>query len=175
MGMVHHDAAPDLRAGMDIHAEQLGGPHLHEISHVAATVREQPMRDPVALQRLKPLEEQQRLDQPVAGRVALVHGHQIGPRRLPQGGIGSKGFLGDLTQKLLAHLRRGQFHRETIGQRPFERRVMQEPGMDQGPQKRLVTHRSPRLVANLRPDRIDGGNLGHLLVHRITPSSRART
>ena len=81
MGVVDHDPVAHPGAGMDVDPEHLRGPHLDEIGHVLAPPRPEPVADAVALQRLEPLEEQQRLQIAVAGRVALEDRQDVGPRR----------------------------------------------------------------------------------------------
>jgi hypothetical protein len=81
MGMVDHDPLPDPCPGMDVDPEDLRGAHLEIVRHVLALVHPEPARDPMALQRLEALEEQDRLQVAVAGRVALVDRQDVGPRR----------------------------------------------------------------------------------------------
>ena len=72
---------PIRAPGMDVDAEHLRGPHLDEVGHVLAPLLPEPVADPVALQRLEPLEEQERLQIAVAGRIALEDRQDVRPRR----------------------------------------------------------------------------------------------
>ena len=89
MGMVDHDAVAHLSAGMDVDAEHLGRPHLDEVGHVLAPPLPEPVADAVALKRLEPLEEQQRLQVAVAGRIALEDREDVRPRRYAERGSSS--------------------------------------------------------------------------------------
>ena len=104
MRVVNHDTAADFGIRVDIDAEHFGDPHLHEIRQIAAVVFPQPMADAVGLHRLISLEEQQRLDEPQTGRIAVKHRCQIDTGGLAQIGLGRIGLIGDFTQDLLAHL-----------------------------------------------------------------------
>ena len=69
---------------MDVDAEDLRGPHLDEVGHVPAPLLPEPVADPVALERLEALEEQQRLQIAVARRIAVEDREDVGPRRDPE-------------------------------------------------------------------------------------------
>ena len=81
MRVVDHDPVAHPRSRMDVDPEDLGRAHLDEIGHVLAALLPEPVADPVALQRLEALEEQQRLQIAMAGRIALEHREDVGPRR----------------------------------------------------------------------------------------------
>ena len=72
---------------MDVDPEDLRGPHLDEVGHVAAPLLPEPAADPIALQRLEALEEQERLQIAVAGRVAVVDREDVRPRGDPELGV----------------------------------------------------------------------------------------
>jgi hypothetical protein len=82
--------------------------------------------DAIGLDGLEPLEIEKRLEKPVAGRIAVVDGHDIGPRRLAKRGFVGVGFIRHLAQDLLGHLARGQFLRQPIGQRAFQFAMVQD-------------------------------------------------
>jgi len=126
--MVDQDAVSHRRIGVNIDTEDLGGAHLDEIGHVAPTLVPDPMADAIALQRLETLEEEQRLDIAVAGRIPLIDRHDVSARRGAERTILGKGGIGDLTQDELAHLGRGELLRDPIAQRPLEAGVMQDTG-----------------------------------------------
>ncbi len=155
MGVVDHDPLADHGAGMDVDAECLADPHLDEIGKVAAALQPEPVADPVSLDGLKALEVEKRLHEPMAGRIAIVDGHDIRARRLTERGIGSERLIGDLAQDLLAHLAGRQLQRKPVGQRPFQRRMVEDARVDETAHQRLVAHGRTRLVADVRPDWID--------------------
>ena len=98
MGVVNHDPAPDLGRRMNVDSENLRNAHLHEIGQIAFAMLPQPMPDPIGLHRLIPLEKQDWLQEPVAGRIAFIHRHQIGPRRRHQIGRIRIGIIRDFAQ-----------------------------------------------------------------------------
>ena len=84
MGMVDHDPLADLRGRVDVDAENLAHPHLEEIGQITVPLFPQEMPDAIGLNRLIAFEIQDRLHQPVAGRITLIHRHQIGARSVDQ-------------------------------------------------------------------------------------------
>jgi len=56
--VVHHDATPYPRRGMNVHAEKLRHAALQEICKRGALTPPVPMRDPVTLQRMETFEEE---------------------------------------------------------------------------------------------------------------------
>ena len=158
MGVVDHDAAAHAGGGVDVDAKDLGHAHLHEIGHVAPPLAPQPVADAIGLQRLEALEEQDRLQEPVTGRVAVMHGNQIGARRRPQIGVGRMGGVGDFAQDLLAHLARGELQRKPVGERVFQRGMVQKAGMDQPAEQGFGPHRRLGLGTDPGPDRVDRRN-----------------
>ncbi len=133
------------------------------------------MGDPVGLHRLESLEEQHRLQEAVAGRIAVEHRHHVGPRRLADLRRIDMRLVGDLAQDLLAHLARGELDREAIGQRPLHRAVVQDRGMDQPAEKRLGRNGVLRLDPDTVPDRIDRLDLLDNIRHGDLPSELAIT
>ena len=155
MGMVDHDALADAGSRVDIHTKYLRHTHLHEIGKIVTPLLPEPMTDTIGLHRLKALEKQQWLNEAMAGWVAVEHRHDIGTRCHPKRWISGIGFIGDLAQKLFGHLSRGQLLRHAIGQRHFQRSVMQHTAMDQAAQKRFIGNGLCCLFADAAPDRID--------------------
>jgi hypothetical protein len=121
--------------------------------------RPHPVTDSIGLDRLEPLEIEERLEKPVAGRIAVVDRHDIGPRRLAKGGSVLVGFVGHLAQDLLRHLAGGQFLRQPVGQRAFQPAMVQDDRMQHATQERLVRDRLRRLLGDPFPDGIERGNL----------------
>lgn len=108
--VVDHDPLANFRGRVDVDSEHLGHAHLEKAGHVAAPLAPQPMRNAVSLKRLKSLEEQQRQDIAVAGRITVIDRHDIGARGGPDIGIAAIGPVADFPQDLLGHLVRGQLH-----------------------------------------------------------------
>ena len=86
---------------MDINPKDLGHPHLHKIGQIGAAERPQPMANTVGLDRLIAFEEQDRLQEAVAGRVTVIYRNQIGAGGLPQIGGRDIGIIGNFAQNLL--------------------------------------------------------------------------
>ena len=155
MGMVDHDALADPGGGVDIDAEGFRHAHLEEIGQILPPGRPEPMGHAVGLHGLKALEEQERLQEAVASRVAVVDGHDVGARGQSQSGIGAISLVADFTDQLFGHLARGQFQGGAIGECTFDGAVMQHAGMDQTAQHGFVLHGLFRFGQDAVPDRVD--------------------
>ena len=154
MGVIEHDAAPHPRARMDVDAERLGGPHLDETRHVLAAACPEPTRDPEALKRLKPLEEQQGLDEPVAGGVALVDRRDVragGPAQFRRGVMG---LVGDLAEDERVHVLGREFLGHAVAQRPLEARMPKHDGMGEAGHQWLVFGHLDGFAIDAGPDRV---------------------
>ncbi len=103
MRVIDHDAFANARGWVDIHAKNLGNAHLYKIRQVFTALFPKPIGNAVGLNRLKPLEEHNGLQQAMARRIALINGHQIRARRLNNCTIVRKGFIREITQNNLAH------------------------------------------------------------------------
>ena len=71
------DALIDFNMVLNIDPKNLGHTHLNEECQLFAIMFPQPMRNTVALDRLKTLKKQQRLDKPVTGRIPLENRNDI--------------------------------------------------------------------------------------------------
>jgi hypothetical protein len=155
MGMVYHHALTDPRTGVDIDAKDFGRSHLKEIGHVHAPLYPQMPCDAMGLHRLITLEEHQRLDQPVAGRIALQHGDGVGACDASQFGIGIMRLRHDLANQPFGHLARGQLLPQPVAQRVLEATTIQNTGMNQSGQPGLIRDHGRSLIADARPHRIE--------------------
>ena len=166
MGMINHHTTPDPSSRMDINAEHFRGAHLNEISHVPSPLPPKPMGNPIGLQRLKPFEEKDGLQEAMACRITIIDRNKIGTRSGPNVRLRTVSLIRNLAQQLLAHLTRSKFQGKTIGKRSLQRRVVQQTGMDQRTQQGFIANRTAGLIANARPDRINRGyfrfDMGHL-------------
>ena len=124
------------------------------------------MADTIGLNGLITLEEEKRLQESVAGRIAFVHGHEVGPGRGTDFRVFVIGLIRDLAKDLLAHLAGREFQRKAIGERTFQRRVVQEAGVDKPAEQGFVTNGFVGLFADPMPDRIDGSHSGFGFKHR---------
>ena len=68
--MVEHDAAAEARRRMHVHTETRADLALEKRGKGTTVITPQPVRNPLRLQRMKSLEEQECGDQVVAGRIA---------------------------------------------------------------------------------------------------------
>ncbi len=176
MGMVDHDPLADPGIGMDVDAEGLADPHLDEVGHVAPAGAPQPVPDAIGLHGLIALEEQDGLEIAVAGRIAFVDGHQVGPGRGTKVGLVGIGLVGDFAEDLLAHLAAGKLQREAVGKRPLQRGMVEKTRMDERAKQRLGPDGGLGLFADARPDRIDGSQFVPWVGHGATLfQTRSRT
>ena len=113
------------------------------------------MADPIGLDCLETLEIKQRLQKPMARRVAFINRNDVRARRDPKHWIGGKGLICNLTQNLFRHIAGGQFLRHPIGQRLLQCSVMKDGAMHQPAQERLRLHGLARLGRNPGPDWVD--------------------
>ena len=75
--MVEHQPAAELRGGVNVHAEHLGGAALQEPRGVLAAVAPQVMRHPVRLDGVVALEIQEGGEEIGDRGVAVTHGQQV--------------------------------------------------------------------------------------------------
>src|SRR5690606_11732690 len=76
-GVVEEDALADARRRVDVGWEHGGGPALQVKREILAAVIPEPMRPAVCLDGVKTLEVENRQDEAVAGRVAVVIGLDV--------------------------------------------------------------------------------------------------
>lgn len=81
--MIEEDAFAENRCRVDVGLVYVGGPALQIEREVGAALGPEPMREPVRLYRVKPLEIQKWFDQPFACRVAVEHRHDVRRRLFP--------------------------------------------------------------------------------------------
>ena len=85
--MIKEDAAPEARRRMDVGLENLRAAALQVEREVDAAPTPQPMRQPMAFDRVKSLEIEERLDQTATSRIALDNGGEIGAKVLDNRGL----------------------------------------------------------------------------------------
>ena len=78
------------------------------------------MADAVGLDSLIALEEEKRLQESVAGRIAFVNGHEIGSGCGTDFRVVVIGLIRNLAQNLFAHLAGRKLQGEAIGKRTFQ-------------------------------------------------------
>jgi hypothetical protein len=120
VGVVDHDPLADAGIRMDVDAKGLADPHLNKIGHVPATLAPEPMSDAIGLHGLIALEEKDRLQEAVAGRITLIHCHEVCPGGRAEFGILGIGLIRDLSQELLAHFAGSKLEREAERERAFK-------------------------------------------------------
>ena len=79
--MIEEDAMAEFGAGMNVGLEHLGRAALQIQGEITLPMVPQPVVQTVRLDRVEALEIQERLNQPIAGRVAFQHGGDVGFRR----------------------------------------------------------------------------------------------
>jgi hypothetical protein len=155
MCVVNHHTASKLGTRMNINAKNFADTHLNEICDIAAALLPKPMAKPVCLNCLKPFEEQQRLQQPVARWITVKNGHEIRTRCSRKVRLLFHGIIGQLAQNLLEHFRRCQFHRNPVRKRTFQTFVMKDATMDQSAHKRLSRDGIDRFGMDAVPNRVN--------------------
>ena len=165
MRVVDHDALAHLGRRMDIHAKNLAHPHLDEIGQIALALGIEVMAHAVGLHRLIAFEIQNRLQQSVAGRVAVIDGHEIGTRRGDEIGVFGIGFFDHLAHDHHRHLVRRKLGRDAVGKRILDRFMVQDTGMHKAADQRLITHRILGLLLNLVPNRVHFRDISACLRH----------
>ncbi len=176
--VVEEDPLPDHRRGVDVDLEEFGDPALQIEGHGLAALGPQPVADPVRLQRQEALEEQERLDVALAGRIALEHGLQVGLGGGDDGGIGLIGFLGHLAQAHGPQLLVAEFARELVGQGVGDAGMADHHRVQQRGETGLGLGHVLRFITEGRPDRRRGGYVNdfQVLDHRETlPRTRRST
>ncbi len=162
--MVDHDPPPDPGVGVNVDAEHLGAAHLQEQRQVAAPAGPEVVRHAVGLERQEALEVEERLEHPVAGRVAVVDRDDVRPRRRAHRPLRRIGVLRHLAQQQRRHFRRGELLRDPVAQRPLERLVVQHDGVGDAGHERLGTRERLGLLAHLVPDGVDRLQIARLVV-----------
>ncbi len=114
--VVEEHPAAQLRRRVDVHLEQLRAAALQVEGERLAPVAPQEMGDAVGLDGEVALEEQERLQIALAGRVALEHRAEVGLGRGDDVRVGRIGVVADLAQAHGPELLVPQLARELVGQ-----------------------------------------------------------
>ena len=157
IGMVDEDALADHGGGMNIDGEKFRHAALQIERHRLASVVPQPMRHAIKLQRGIALEEEQRLRVSVAGRVALVIGDDVGPRRFADRRISRQRLVEKLAQLHAAHFRIADLLRQLIGERGLECLVMENGHMQEARERSFAQRHFLRLASQPIPHRVADG------------------
>lgn len=88
-GVVDEDPRPDPRRGVDVHREALAHLALQRDGERLPAALPEVVREAVRLERLVPLEVQDRLDVPLARRVSVHHGLQVDVERRDELRVGA--------------------------------------------------------------------------------------
>ena len=153
--VIEHDALADARCRMDIDGENAAGLALQVVGEIAPSLVPQFMREAVRDQRMEALEIEQRLDQAIAGGVAIEDGVEVGPedladvRRLGQHGCKR------LADQRCIDIRMMQALGKPMADRILEPVVVENGREDEPAQCRLTCHGFLGLGPHLTPDRVD--------------------
>jgi hypothetical protein len=153
--VVEEDTLPDPGGRVDVGLEDLGGAALQIESQVAPVPAPEPVRQPVGLQGVEALEVEHRLEQPVAGRIAVEHRDHVGTEAEPDRRIVGDGRVEGLDDQLGRQCGMGQAAGDAMGDRLLEAALVQHIGEDEAGQRRLGGDRRLGLAAQARPDRVD--------------------
>mmetsp|Transcript_4989 Transcript_4989/g.19194 ORF Transcript_4989/g.19194 Transcript_4989/m.19194 type:complete len:351 (-) Transcript_4989:778-1830(-) len=171
--VIDQDPFPQPRRRMNVHREHGGDSTLHRQRHESLPAVPQRVLNAMRLQRVKPLEQQQRVRVPHARRISFLERRDVRPHRLAQ--LRARRRLLLLRQhrvKNLHQLRRQQravrqLIRQHEAQALLQRVVTEYARVQVARQHRLPRRVSPRLLSNRRP------NVIHRLVRPLV-ARRAR-
>jgi len=157
--MVEEDAAADARGGMDVGLEHLGRAALQIERKVPLSVAPEPMRQPVRLQRVEALEVEERLDETLAGRVAVEHGGKVGLETQADFGRCARRALERLQDQRLRDDVVLQPRGDAVEHRGFEARLVQDRVQEQRRQHRRFRIGLLGVMTQLPPQRVGEGGL----------------
>src|SRR5690242_1981195 len=153
-GVVYHDATAQICRRMNVHREEVRHPILDEEGHQPPAACPEKMRQAIAFERVKSLEEEKCLGIAVAGWIALIHRGEISTNGLTQAAVRSECF-----GKQFAHLHwrkvgAAKFPRQVIGNGVFQPFMFQDRRMREARELRFGDGQFFRLQPHCRPNRI---------------------
>lgn len=154
-GMVEEDALADAGGRVDVGLEDFGGTALQIEREIAPALVPEPMRQAVGLQGMEALEIEHRLDQPVAGRVTIEHGGDVGAKALGDLAVIRDRLVESLGDQLGRQRRMAEARGDAMGDRRLEARLVHHRREDEAGQRRLGRDRLFGFAAQARPDRVD--------------------
>ena len=165
--VVEEHALADARGRMDVDAQHLGAPVLEELGQPPPPRGPEHVGNAVGLEGMEPLEVEQRLRKPLAGRIPVAHRLEVGPHRCAERRVPRQHLFEDDAQGVRADADPGQPLGQVNGQGGLERAVVQDGCVQEAREHRLAFGLFPRLVADLPPDRVR-------LTHPSAPSRKHR-
>ena len=163
--MIDHDAAPEDGGRIDVDPEDERHAGLEMQRQKPPPRLEQRMRQPVGLDGVEALEEEQRLEGRQTGGVAVEDGGEVGAG----GGADLRMRRHELGEDLAQQHRRDRLGAELLGQdvgeRVLEASLAQHARLHEARERRLLGRQGGRGVADVLPDRIVGSEPGEGLRH----------
>ena len=153
--MVEEDAPPDPRRRMDVALEHLRDPALEVESEVAPAAVPDMMGEAVSLERVEPLEVEDRFQRPECRRIPVDHRADIGAEGLPDVRVHRDRLMEGVGDEFCRQRRMPQPGGDPVGDRALQRGVVQDRRHDEGGELRLGAQDILRLGAQPRPDRVE--------------------
>jgi len=106
------------------------------------------------LQRVEALEVEQRLDQPLAGGIAVEHGENVGAEGVGDRRVGLQHARIGVGDGVGAEVGMVESRGDAMDDRPLQRLVMQHVGEQEAGEIRLAAHGVLRIRADAREQRV---------------------
>ncbi len=148
---------PIRAAGIDVDAEHGRREALQAQREVAPPAPQEPVRQPIGLQRLEAFEVEQGLHHPEAGGIAVGDRHDVGVESLADRRIAENRLGEGLADERGGHVGVVEPRRDPVGDRAFQRRMIEDRRLQERRQFGLAPHRLVRLLADAREKRIIPG------------------
>ena len=119
--VVEEDPLPEAGRRVDVGLEDVGRTALQVEREIPAIVGPQPVRRPVRLDRMKALEVEERLDEPLARRIAIHHRGDVGPHRIADAWIERASLTKDIGDDARPQYLVSEARGDAMKDRRFER------------------------------------------------------
>ena len=156
-GVVDEDAPPHRHGRMDVDLELGRGPALEIVGEVAPPLVPEPVGQPVRLDGLEALEIEHRIDEPVTGRVALVDRDDVDAQHVGKVRAGGEGLVEGVPEMGRADGGVAQPVGDALADDVFQARLVEDGGVNEAGERRLVVGDPPGILADPFPDRIVTG------------------
>src|SRR3974390_549995 len=154
-GMVEEDGTANLGGRIDVALEDRRGAALQIKREVLTALAEQPMRQPVGLNRVEAFVVEHRLDVAAGCRIAVDSSDDVSAEDLAKPRILFERVIVSLPDEITGNVGIAESLGDAMDQGSFERVVMQDVLVDKGSELRLASGGVLRLASDARPHRVD--------------------
>src|SRR3974390_1815938 len=154
-GMVEEDGTADRGSRIDVALEDRRGAALQIKREVLTAFAEQPMRQPVGLNRVEAFVVENRLDVAAGFRIAVAGSDDVSTEDLAERRLLFERVIVSLPDEIAGNVGIAKSLGDAMDQSSFERVVMQDVLVDEGSELRLASRGILRLAADARPHRVD--------------------